>query len=79
MQINILLYFLSIPTTMFYVFDFFLPHLFQKFVSFPLLALTQIRAFSGVTTKRQSPSSLMSHAKIIYYAYGQSGASCVKN
>ena len=31
-----------------------------------LLALIQIRAFSGVTTKRQSPDSLLSHAKIIY-------------
>ena len=30
-----------------------------------LLALIQIRAFSGVTTKRQSPDSLLSHAKII--------------
>ena len=29
-----------------------------------LLALIQIRAFSGVTTKRQSPESLLSHAKI---------------
>ena len=28
-------------------------------------ALIQIRAFSGVTTKRQSPDSLLSHAKII--------------
>ena len=28
-----------------------------------LLAVTQIRAFYGVTTKRQSPGSLMSHAK----------------
>ena len=30
-----------------------------------LLALLQIRAFSGVTTKRQSPDSLLSHAKLI--------------
>ena len=28
-----------------------------------LLALIQTRAFSGVTTKRQSPDSLLSHAK----------------
>ena len=34
-------------------------------IRFPLLALIQIRAFSGVTTKRQSPDSLLSHAKII--------------
>ena len=31
-----------------------------------MLALIQIRAFSGVTTKRQSPESLLSHAKIIF-------------
>ena len=30
-----------------------------------LLALTQTQAFSGVTTKQQSPGSLLSHAKII--------------
>ena len=42
----------------------FLPDSFiSEGLSFPLLALIQIRAFSGVTTKRQSPGSLLSHAK----------------
>ena len=45
----------------------FLPDSFiSEVVSFPLLALIQIRAFSGVTTKRQSPGSLMSHEKKCY-------------
>ena len=44
----------------------FLPDSFiSEVLSFPLLALIQIRAFSGVTTKRQSPESLLSHAKIM--------------
>ena len=34
-----------------------------------MLALIQIRAFSGVTTKRQSPESLLSHAKIMTFPF----------
>ena len=44
---------------------FFHDSFISEVLYFHLLALTQIRAFSGVTTKRQSLSSLMSHAKII--------------
>ena len=34
-----------------------------------LLALTQIRDFSDVTAKRQSPGGLIRHAKVIYYIF----------
>ena len=53
LQFTVLKLFIAcVQTNLLGVRYFIMTNLFQKLLPFPLLALTQIRAFSGVETKR---------------------------